>query len=461
MQRFLAILLLIIAFEASAQEKLWVESTNRPVRDQTLKASTYTKLAQAVSPAVVNVVVSYKRPGGIEEIITSSESWRGEDAGLGSGFIIHPSGLFLTNNHVVEGADRVRVKLHDNREIDAEFVGVDPATDIALMRIRGARGLPTVSLANSDLVKVGDQVLAIGNPLGLSHTVTLGIVSALGRRNLNPGGRENFSDFIQTDASINPGNSGGPLVNLNGEVVGINTAINRQGQGIGFAIPINVIKSLVPQLMARGYVERTWLGVRVQEVTPVLARSFGMDQARGALVTEITDVSPASKAGILTGDIILSFDKREIISSDQLPWIVSSIESGKIAETLILRNGKEERVEVTIEGVPNQTPPKLPATRSTTARDTTQLGIEVREIGTNLARQLGSPKAGIVVTEIAEDSRASESGLKVRDVVVEIGAEPVESAQSFEALMSAFSAGDVVRFKVIRGGHVVYVAFER
>lgn len=459
--RKILLIALLFATPGYAQDTLWVERPARKITVQPVRSNTYAQLAKSVSPAVVNVIVSYKRTGGLEDMITG-DGWRGEDSGLGSGFIIHPSGLFLTNNHVVEGAERVRVKLHDNREVEAQFVGVDPDTDIALMRMVNAKNLPTIALADSDLVNVGDPVMAIGNPLGLSHTVTAGIVSALGRRNLNPNGKENFSEFIQTDASINPGNSGGPLLDLNGEVIGINTAINRQGQGIGFAIPINVVKSLIPQLHARGYVERTWLGVRVQEITPALAKSFAMKHSGGALVTEIVSGSPAAKAGILAGDIILKFNGRDVVSSENLPWLVSSIEAGKAVETVVLRNGISERLRIILEGQPNQNPPKIPETQIKSPKVSEGIGIEVRELGENLARQLGAPSsAGVVVTEIDEHSPANESGLRVRDVVLEVGKDGVDSAQKFTQIMAGFTKGDVVRFKVIRGGHVVYVAFER
>ncbi|MEZ4459820.1 MAG: trypsin-like peptidase domain-containing protein [bacterium] len=318
---------------AQTKPELWIEGKGgNPQRDAALKYSTYASLAEKVSPAVVNIVVTFR---------DGSEA-SGEGIGLGSGFIIHPTGLFLTNNHVVEGADTVKVRLFDNREMDADFVGIDPETDIALMRIVNAKDLPTVTLGDSDRMSVGAPVVAVGNPLGLGHTITAGIISALGRRNLNPGGKDNSADFIQTDASINPGNSGGPLLSADGEVIGINTAVNRSAQGIGFALPINVVKALLPQLHDNGFVRRAWLGVRVQEVTPTLAKSFGMKRPTGALITEIVEKSPGQKAGFMAEDVVLSFAGTEIRTSDALPWLVSTHTVGTTAEAVVLRDGKQK-----------------------------------------------------------------------------------------------------------------------
>jgi serine protease Do len=244
---------------------------------------------------------------------------------LGSGFIIDRDGYILTNNHVVEKAQSIKVRLSDEKEYDAKVVGRDPKTDIALIKINTRQNLPVAPLGDSDSLEVGDWLIAIGNPFGLEHTVTAGIVSAKGRVI----GAGPYDDFIQTDASINPGNSGGPLFNLNGEVVGINTAIVSGGQGIGFAIPINVAKELLPQLKTKGRVVRGWLGVMIQKVTPEIAKGFGLKESEGALVSDVMEGSPAEKAGIKRGDVIVSYNGKRIKEMDQLPKLVGTTEVGK------------------------------------------------------------------------------------------------------------------------------------
>lgn len=435
----------------TAEKDLWIEGSKNPQRQASLKISTYSALAEKVSPAVVNVLVTFH---------DGDDPLMGDGSGLGTGFIIHPNGLFLTNNHVVDGANSVKVRMFDNREMDAEFVGIDPETDIALMRIINAKDLPTVSLGDSDALQVGEPVVAVGNPLGLGHTVTAGIVSALGRRNLNPGGKDNASDFIQTDASINPGNSGGPLLSADGEVIGINTAVNRSAQGIGFALPINLVKSLIPQLHDNGFVRRAWLGVRVQEITPTLAKSFGLSKPTGALITEIVDKSPGQRAGFVSGDIVLTFDGTKIRTSDQLPWIVSTHPIGKVVPVEVLRHGQATTLDVKVEEMPNQKFPKLP--RVATAVVSNEVGVQVKSLSEILARQLGARDArGVVVTEISAQSPASSSGLRRRDIVTQVGTTDITSVEAYEATIATYHKGDVIRFKVLRAGRTVFVAFER
>lgn len=442
---------------------LWLEAETSKRAREPIRLSTFSELAEGISPAVVNVIVEYEGAEGLEGFLEGG-GWPDGRTGQGSGFIIHPSGLFLTNNHVVEGANTVKVRLLDNRELEARVVGVDEETDVALMKIVGDARFPAVTLGNSEDVHVGEHVLAIGNPLGLSHTVTSGIVSALGRRNLAPSGKEIYADFIQTDASINPGNSGGPLISLKGEVIGINTAVNRQGQGIGFAIPINIVKALVPQLHKQGFVVRTWLGIRIQEVTPALAKSFGMDETYGALVTEVVDESPAARAGIVSGDIVLEFNQKKIRSSDQLPWLVSTSGTATDVNLRVLRNSKKKRIAVRMEELPNQkhTVRRTNEKAETPKADKRELGVAVKELGKTLARQLGARDTdGVVVTEISDNSPARSSGLRRRDVITEVGKQVIKGPVDYASAVEKFTAGDVIRLKVIRGGRVVFVAFER
>lgn len=451
---------------ASAQDDLWIEGPKhrRAELDAPLKASAIAQLAESISPSVVNVIVSYasaNRLGGFFE----SDPFKSPSAAQGSGFIIHPDGFALTNHHVIEGAESIKVRLWDDREFEAEVIGIDPQTDVALMKIhKGEKdALQAVPLGDSDGVRVGETVLAIGNPLGLSHTVTSGIVSALERRDLAPEGRQIYAEFIQTDASINPGNSGGPLISIYGEVIGINTAINRQGQGIGFAIPINIVKTLLPHLQKSGFVVRTWIGIRMQEVTLPLAKSFGLDRPQGALVTEVIEHGPAHSAGLLAGDIVLKFDGKTVRKSDQLPWLASTAGAAKPVTLEVLRDGKTVELTVQLEEQPDQKAPPLPGKkRNPSPPSGPELGIDVKPLGEALARQLGARDArGVVVTEIEDRSPAKGSGLRRRDVIVEVGSKQVASKKEFDLAVNQISSGKVMRFKVIRGGRVVYIAFER
>jgi serine protease Do len=460
------------ATEAFGQdiEQPWLEGTShkKSELDAPLRGSSIAELAERVSPTVVNVIVGYasaNKLGGFFE----STPFQSPTSAQGSGFIIHPTGYVLTNHHVVEGAESLKVRLWDDREYEVAVIGVDPETDVALLKMRSDAEVkfPAAVLGDSDGVRVGENVLAIGNPLGLSHTVTAGIVSALERRDLAPEGRQVYSEFIQTDASINPGNSGGPLINLYGEVIGINTAINRQGQGIGFAIPINIVKTLIPHLSRHGYVVRTWLGIRMQEVTLPLAKSFGLDRPQGALVTEVIESGPAEASGIVAGDVILEFNGRVIRKSDMLPWLASTAGAEEPVDVVVLRGGKRVVLKVQLEEQPNQSPPELPSggsSKSETPKsdEPVDLGVGVKTLGKSLARQLGAKDAnGVVVTEIDEQSPAKDSGLRRRDVILEVDDSAISSSREFENAVETVKPGEILRFKVIRAGRVVYIAFER
>ncbi|MFU8803880.1 MAG: S1C family serine protease [Bradymonadaceae bacterium] len=272
---------------------------------------------------------------------------------LGSGFIIDDKGLVLTNEHVVRNATQIAVRLLDDRWFEAEIVGTDPKTDVALVRLKDAHNLPSLPLGNSDELRVGNWVIAIGNPLGLNSTVTAGITSAVGRRGLPTGGGElRYQDFIQTDASINPGNSGGPLINLAGEVVGINTAIIADGQGIGFAIPVNMVREILPRLEIDGRVDRSWMGIFVQEVSTRLADELGRDDSRGALVTRLIPGGPAHEAGIQAGDIILEIDGRQVEDANRLTWLASNLGVGNRVDVVLWRGGARQEVRMTLGALP-------------------------------------------------------------------------------------------------------------
>jgi serine protease Do len=272
---------------------------------------------------------------------------------LGTGFIIDARGHILTNSHVIEGADAIKIALHDEREFEARVIGVDPLTDIALLHVEPFEGISPLPLADDATVRVGDWCIAVGNPFGLASTVTAGIVSARGRRDVPVGGLLRFVDFIQTDASINPGNSGGPLVNLRGEVIGINTAINREGQGIAFAIPTTLIQQVWPELRDRGRVSRSWLGVFIDEVDPAWALAVGLDAPRGAMVTRTVAGGPAHLAGIRPGDVIVRFGDTSIENSDALKWTAAEAGVGATIEVELVRNGRAVVVDVLMGELPD------------------------------------------------------------------------------------------------------------
>ncbi len=374
---------------------------------------------------------------------------------LGSGFIIDKDGFILTNNHVVEQTDEIRVKLANDKEYDAEIVGRDPRTDLALIRIEAENDLKPLPLGDSEELEVGDWVLAIGNPFALGHTVTAGIVSAK-YRNLGAG---NYDNFIQTDAPINPGNSGGPLLNTRGEVVGINAAIvfgSGGSIGIGFAIPINMAKDLVPQLK-KGKVIRGWLGVLIQKITPELKEKFNLDRAEGALVSEVNSGGPAEKAGIKEGDVIVSFDGKKIRDWSELPFMVASTPVGKTVTVEAIRSGKKKRFEVVIDKLEDET-----EAGETPTEEETDLGMTVDEITPALARQLGlSDETGLVVVEVEDNSSAEEAGIEQGDVIRAIDHEPVNDVETYKKKIRRYKEGDVILFYVKkRNGHTLYLTLK-
>jgi len=371
-----------------------------------------------------------------------------EQQGVGSGFVMNRDGYILTNNHVVEDADQIKVKLTTGKEYDGKIIGRDPKTDLALIKINASSDLQPLNLGNSDDLKVGSWVVAVGSPFGLEQTVTAGIVSAKGRVI----GSGPYDNFIQTDASINPGNSGGPLINMKGEVVGINTAIIASGQGIGFAIPINMAKEIAPQLQEKGHVTRGWLGVSIQEVTPALAKSFDLKEKNGALVAQVVSGSPAEKAGIEQGDVVVEFDGKEVTDSKDLPRIVASTPIGKAVTIKLLRNGKaldrqvkvgemEEKVEVA----------KAPSHKS--------LGITVQNLTPEIAKGLGLKKdTGVVVTRVEPGSPAADAGIQAGDVVQEVNRKAVKNVEDFVQKVDKAKGQDNVLLLIQRGQNNLFAA---
>ncbi|HXV78541.1 MAG TPA: DegQ family serine endoprotease [Candidatus Binatia bacterium] len=350
--------------------------------------------------------------------LEGNPSLRPEQRGVGSGFVLSRDGYIVTNNHVVEDADQIKVKLADGKEYEGKVVGRDPKTDLALVKIDGASDLHALTLGDSDELKIGSWVVAVGSPFGLEQTVTAGIVSAKGRVI----GSGPYDSFIQTDASINPGNSGGPLINTKGEVVGINTAIIASGQGIGFAIPVNMAKEIAPQLQEKGHVTRGWFGVSIQGMTPELAKSFGLKEKKGALVAQVVPGSPAEKAGIEQGDVMVEFNGKSVGDSQDLPRMVASTPVGKSVNIKIWRNEKSLEKQVKVgEMEENIEITKTPAHSKT-------LGISVQNLTPETAKHLRlKSQSGVVVTRVEPGSPAADAGIQTGDVIREVNRKAVKN----------------------------------
>ena len=371
---------------------------------------------------------------------------------LGSGFIISSDGYILTNNHVVNGADEVMVKLADGREVKGELKGSDDKLDLALIKISEKESFPSAELGDSDALDVGEWVMAIGNPFGLAQTVTAGIVSAKGRVI----GSGPYDDFIQTDASINPGNSGGPLFNTAGKVVGINTAIIAGGQGIGFAIPINMVKGIITQLRESGKVTRGYLGIRFQPLTADLAKSFGLESEKGALIASVEKDTPAEKAGLKAGDIILEYDGKAIIEGSELPRYVAATPIDRKVRLLIFREGKKQEIFVVVSKLKDGES----AVASAGGSESDKLGISIQELTKELAARLGikDVKSGLVISEVKPGSPAEEAGIVSGSIVVEINGQRPETQAKFNEIAAKLKKGDVVRLLLKRPDGGVYYA---
>ena len=345
--KYFKIFALVLTICTLSMSSSWAQS-NFPWMNSGPSVGSYAELIKQIGPAVVNISTTQtvKIKSGFDEFFQQHYGLpkSRKQNSLGSGFIIDKDGNILTNNHVVRGADEIFVTLSDGETLPASIIGRDERTDVAIIKIKGRADLPTVQLGDSDIAQVGDWVLAIGNPFGLGQTVTAGIISAKGRHI----GAGPYDDFIQTDASINPGNSGGPLFNTKGEVVGVNTAIVQSGQGIGFAIPVNMLKPMLPQLIKSGKVSRGYLGISIQDVPPPLAQTLGLKAKQGALVSDVIPASPAALAGIMPGDIILAYDGKSINNSAELPLVVSQSPIGKIVQIDFLRRNKKITVQAKV-----------------------------------------------------------------------------------------------------------------
>jgi serine protease Do len=431
-------------------------------------------LAEHVAPSVVNISSTQEVKGGpslgpggpggeddpFHEFFGPFERFFGPQRrmpykakSLGSGFVIDPAGFILTNNHVVENADEIIVRLPTGKEFKAKVVGRDSKTDIALIEIHGASDLTPVLLGESDDLKVGQWVVAIGNPFGLENTVTAGIVSAIGRH-INQGPYDNF---IQTDAAINPGNSGGPLLNTKGEVVGINTAIFSRGGGnigIGFAIPISLAKEIIPQLKEKGHVTRGWLGVMIQKVTPDIAESLGLSEAKGALVADVMKDGPAEAAGIKQGDVIVEYDGKSVNDSAELPLLVARTPVGKSVKVKVLRGKETVNLSVKVQEL------KEEETAQAGSGTTEDVGVAVQTLTPDLAENLGLDRnlKGVVVTQVDPGGPAADAGLRRGDVILEVNRQTVKDLDAYRKAVKAVGKGKSILFLVRRGDNTIFLA---
>jgi serine protease Do len=426
-----------------------------PAAQMPLSTATFAKLAEKIKPAVINV--NTERKGAAR---TPMDDFFGDEyfrrffgdapermprRSLGSGVIIDPSGVALTNAHVVADATQVEVVTLDGSRYKAKVVGTDKKTDLAVLRLEGngAAGFPHLSLGDSSETQVGDWVLAVGSPFGLQATVTAGIISAKARQI----GAGPYDDFLQTDAAINPGNSGGPLVNMRGEVIGINTAIVRGGSGIGFAIPASMAKTISSELLSKGRVTRGWLGVSLQPLNPELAASFGVKEPKGALVTEVMPDSPAAKAGLRSGDVIINVNGKKVENPGDVARTVATAPVGRAAKVTVWRDKQEHALSVVLREAPSE-------------RQVSRLGFDVRPVTAEIAGELNlKTTGGVVVTQVEENSEAAEAGLRRGDVVVELNREPIKTLADFERATKNIKSGERMTVRVERGQSAFYLAF--
>jgi serine protease Do len=385
----------------------------------------------------------------------------GPREGLGSGFVIDSAGLILTNYHVVDGADQIEVTVGTpegpHRTVSAKVIGKAPDFDVALLRTDQKLDVPALPLGDSDRLRVGEWVMAIGNPFGLSQSMSVGIISGKHREDLNPSGHQGVYDFLQTDASINPGNSGGPLVDMNGRVIGMNTAISAQGSGIGFAIPASTLSHIFPSLRDKGELSRSWIGVQIQSLTPELAKSYGLPSTSGALVAEVLPNSPAAKAGIQSGDVLTRFDGKTVETSSTLPVLVSLTDSGKSVNVELLRNGRPQTVSVKLESHSGKE-----ASGSGAERESGGFGLSLRSFTPGLRQELGvDATSGVLIAEVAPGSPAARAGLRPGDVVTELGGKPVSDPSALVTALKQLGKGQIARLKVSRGDAKLFVALEK
>ncbi len=425
----------------------------------------FTQLSKSCGPAVVNISTVktltsgggrvfehfFRSPRGqqdpfnrfFEDFFKNQPQREFKQSSLGSGFILDKDGYIVTNNHVIEGADEVLVKLKDGKEYPAEIMGKDASTDLALIKIKADHDLPVLPLGDSDMLEVGQWVLAIGSPFGLEHTVTAGIISAKGRVI----GAGPYDDFIQTDASINPGNSGGPLINMYGEVIGINTAIVAGGDGIGFAIPVNIAKEIYAQLKDNGQVTRGWLGVAIQDLDQELKEYYDVDN--GVLIAEVFEGDPAEEAGIRANDIILDINGKPVDSSRDLTRLIAGLGVGSEAKVKVNRGGKVKTFKVKIA---RRDSDKLLASGDDhSGRTESKLGVEVSDITPEISKQFNlGDSAGVIVVDVDPDSKGAKADIAKGDIIMEINHQPVENVSDYNELIDDVKDGSAIQMYLRR-----------
>ncbi len=452
--------------EASSDDVFWKEDSDAEPIVPIGVPSTFADLAERVTPGVVNIATSktvmQNMPRSFEEFFFGPPfGGRGHQRegtprkvpSLGSGFVISPDGYIVTNNHVIEDVDSITVIFEDGLELSAKVIGRDPKTDIALIHVESEKELFALPLGNSNDVRPGEWVVAIGNPFGLEHTVTAGIVSAKHRVI----GQGNYDDYIQTDAAINPGNSGGPLLNLSGEVIGINTAINPQANTIGFAVPIDMAKVILPQLRATGHVTRGWLGVMIQKITPELAEELELDNPRGALVSKVIPDGPAEAAGVERYDVIVEFDGKPIEDLSELPRAVAETPVEKRVALVVIREGKRKTLRAEVGLLDEAGTTEL---ASAPGDGTTEFGLRVQDLTPELAERLGVDETkGAVITAIEPGSPADEAHLRRGDVILEVDRSEVNSVNELRSRLEA--ADDGALLLVRRGDATIFVPIKR
>jgi serine protease Do len=446
-----------------AVEPFWKEgSAAEPIASAGVP-NTFADLAERVAPGVVNISTEKTVSGHPLEEFFPSPFFHDPFGGgpqrerrvpsLGSGFVISQDGYIVTNNHVIEDVDKITVTFQDESELPAEVVGRDPKTDVALLRVETDHDLFALPLGDSDPVRPGDWVVAIGNPFGLEHTVTAGIVSAK-HRNIQQG---MYDDFIQTDAAINPGNSGGPLINLAGEVIGINTAIRQGANTIGFAVPVNMAKMVLPQLRAHGRVTRGWLGVVIQDISPELAEAFDLEDERGALVSNVVKGGPADEAGIQRDDVIREFDGHPIEEFGDLPRVVATTPVNKKVDVVVLRKGKRKTLHPVIGVLEEEKPTEF---ASAEKGDAEAFGMRVQDLTPELADQLNLEDAeGVLVSAVDPAGPAGEAGVRRGDVIVEVNHQEVKDTEELQAQLE--EADDRALLLIRRGEAQLYVPVKR
>jgi len=473
MKRLLLVVVAAVAVApaARADRSLWLERSGPP----RVELPSLAPLVQDTEAAVLTISVESTAQSSVDPRLRlfGLEAPDQKQRGQGTGFLIHPDGYALTNHHVVEGATRIQVRVGGRSDVvEAKVVGDDPRTDVALIKLEGKNpaggAWPHLPLGNSDALRVGDFVVAIGNPFGLSQSVSMGILSAKSRRDIAPSGRQGLYDFLQTDASINPGNSGGPLLNVAGEVIGINAAVNAAGQGIGFAIPINLVKQLLPDLKDKGRVQRSWIGVAVQRVSPEIAQGLGLERPRGALVSQVVKGGPAAKAGLKPGDIITRFDGKPIEDSTDLPLMATAAGAGRTVGLELMRDNELRSAQITMAPVPNEERDPEPQTRAGAENEADQqratgLGVRVGTLDDELRARLDLParQAGAVLLRVAPGSPAQAAGLQAGDVVIEVNGRAIAGKDAFFAAVADVKSGKLLKLLVIRGGSTTFVAMPR